>query len=367
VGRKDAYSREASGVTFMPRRFVITGGGGFVGKALGKALVDRGDQVLSLARSDYPELRELGIETRSVDISSDPKGWLEALTGADGVFHTAAKVDMWGDYQDFLRTNVIGTHNVILACKAAGVRNLAFTSSPSVIHDGKDLKGIDESYPYPKHYDAFYPETKALAEQEVLSANDGIALRTVSLRPHLIWGPGDTNLIPTILERARAGRLTRIGAGDNLIDLTYIDDCVSAHILAMDALISENSRVFGKAYFISQGEPVLMWGWIDDLLARYDLPKVSRSIPKGLAYSIAVVMEGMAKGLRCLGIRYTPLLTRFLVSEMATHHYFSIDAARADFGFNPAWSVERGLASLGSDVGIPQHTDSIVVSATCVP
>jgi nucleoside-diphosphate-sugar epimerase len=135
----------------------------------------------------------------------------------------------------------------------------------------------------------------------------------------------------------------------------------------MDALISENSRVFGKAYFISQGEPVSMWGWIDDLLARYDLPKVSRSIPKGLAYSIAVVMEGMAKGLRCLGIRYTPLLTRFLVSEMATHHYFSIDAARADFGFNPAWSVERGLASLGSDVGIPQHTDSIVVNATCVP
>lgn len=331
----------------MPRRFVITGGGGFVGKALGKALVGRGDQVLSLARSDYPELRELGIETRSVDISSDPKGWAEAFVGADGVFHTAAKVDMWGDYQDFFRTNVTGTSNVILACREFGVRNLVFTSSPSVIHDGRDLKGVDESYPYPEHYDAFYPETKALAEQEVISANDGVTLRAVSLRPHLIWGPGDTNLIPTILERARAGRLTRIGSGQNLIDLTYIDDCVSAHILAMDALIAGNSRVFGKAYFISQGEPVSMWGWIDDLLARYDLPKVSRAIPKGLAHSLALVMEGVAKGLRCVGIRYTPLLTRFLVSEMATDHYFSIAAAKADFGFNPAWSVRRGLAEIG--------------------
>lgn len=327
----------------MPKRYVITGGGGFVGKALAKALVQRGDFVVSLSRGDYPDLRALGVETHAVDISSDPAVWGATLTGADGVFHTAAKVDMWGDYAEFFRTNVIGTRNVIRACRDARVRNLVYTSSPSVIHDGSDLTGVDESYPYPRHFDAYYPQTKAIAEQEVVAANDGILLKTVALRPHLIWGPGDTNLIPTILERARAGRLTRIGDGSNVIDLTYIDDCVSAHIAAMDALTSENTAAFGKVYFISQGDPVPMWGWIDSVLERNGLPVVSRSIPKAIAHGIACVMEGVARTLRCIGIRYTPLLTRFLVSEMATDHYFSIDAARRDLGYQPSCSVAQAL------------------------
>jgi len=327
----------------MTKRYIITGGGGFVGKALGKALLQRGCAVHSLARGNYPELRQLGIETHLVDISSDPAAWVDILRGADGVFHTAAKVDMWGDYDEFFRTNVQGTRNILWACREAGVRNLVFTSSPSVIHDGTDLKGIDESYPYPKHFDAFYPATKAAAEREVLAANDGDSLRTVSLRPHLIWGPNDTNLIPTILERARAGRLTRIGDGTNLIDLTFIDDCVAAHLAAMDSLERNHSQVFGKVYFISQGEPVSMWGWIDEVLVRNGLPVVSRSIPKALAHGIAVVMEAVARALRCIGLRSTPLLTRFLVSEMATHHYFSIEAARRDLGYKPSISIAEAL------------------------
>jgi nucleoside-diphosphate-sugar epimerase len=218
-----------------------------------------------------------------------------------------------------------------------------YTSSPSVIHDGKSLEGIDESYPYPRHHHAFYPETKAIAEREVLAACDAASLCTVALRPHLIWGPGDTNLVPTILERARAGRLTRIGDGSNLIDLTYIDDCVSAHILAMEALQAEGVRCLGKAYFISQGEPVNMWKWIDEVLVRNDLPPVSRSIPVGLAHGLAYVMEGLARTLNFVGIEYTPLLTRFLVSEMATHHYFSIAAARRDLGYEPSCSIAEAL------------------------
>jgi nucleoside-diphosphate-sugar epimerase len=336
------------------KRYVITGGGGFVGKALGKALRSRGHEVISVSRGDYPELRSLGIETKSIDISSDPVNWREIFKDADGVFHTAAKVDMWGDYNAFFKTNVVGTRNLIQVCREFGIRYFVYTSSPSVIHDGSDLEGIDESYPYPKHFDACYPETKAAAEQEVLAANNGDTLRTVSLRPHLIWGPEDTNLVPTILERARAGKLTRIGSGQNLIDLTFIDDCVSAHILAMEALERDDSPAHGKIYFISQGEPVNMWGWIDQVLLRNGLPKVRKSISKGTALFIARAMERVSKVLSKVGINYTPLLTEFLVSEMATHHYFSIDAARRDLWYQPSCSIEEGLRRTFTS---PSHPD----------
>ena len=325
------------------KRYVITGGGGFVGKALGKALRAEGHSVLALARSAYPELATYGIESARVDISSDPKMWQSLCEGADGVFHIAAKVDMWGAYDDFFNVNVVGTRNVIAACLAAGVRNLVFTSSPSVIHNGSNLHGVDESYPYPKHFDAFYPQTKAQAEQEVLAANNGETLRTISLRPHLIWGPEDTNLIPTILERARAGRLTRIGRGENLVDVTFIDDCVQAHIMAMRALESDNKQAQGRAYFITQGEPVRMWAWIDEVLQAHALPPVSKSIPTNLAMGLAYVMEMISKALLVCGINKPPLLTRFLVSEMATDHYFSIEAAARDLGYAPRHTMKEAM------------------------
>jgi nucleoside-diphosphate-sugar epimerase len=326
------------------RRYVITGGGGFVGKALGKALRAQGHQVVSLSRGNYPELAVLGIETHTVDISSDPAQWQDLFRGADGVFHTAAKVDMWGAYKDFFATNVVGTRNIIQACRAQGVKNLVFTSSPSVVHNGLDLEGVDESYPYPSHFDAFYPQTKAQAEQEVLAASNSTTLKTVALRPHLIWGPNDTNLIPAILERARAGRLTRIGAGKNLIDVTFIDDCVAAHLRAMQALEEGRSAVYGKAYFITQGDPVNMWQWIDQVLAAHGLAPVSRAISRPLATILAVLMESVARVLSWCGVQITPLLTRFLVSEMSTHHYFSIAAARRDLGYAPTHTVAERMA-----------------------
>ncbi len=325
------------------KRYVITGGGGFVGKALGKMLRAEGHAVLAIARSAYPELAAFGIESARVDISSDPRRWQSLLEGADGVFHTAAKVDMWGGYEEFFNVNVVGTRNIIAACKASGVENLVFTSSPSVIHDGSDLRGVDESYPYPRHFDAFYPQTKAQAEQEVLAANNGETLRTISLRPHLIWGPEDTNLIPTILERARAGRLTRIGRGENQVDVTFIDDCVHAHILAMKALEENNQRAQGRAYFITQGEPVKMWQWIDQVLEAHGLSPVSKSIPTKLAMVIAYTMETVSKVLAVCGLNKPPLLTRFLVSEMATDHYFSIEAAARDFGYAPCYTMKEAM------------------------
>lgn len=327
----------------MAKRYLVTGGGGFVGKALCKELKRQGHEVLSLSRGNYPDLEAAGISTKQVDIGSDVDRWVGLFEGIDGVFHTAAKVDMWGEYESFYATNVLGTRNVLAACRRAGVKNLVFTSSPSVIHTGSDLINADESLPYPNHHHALYPQTKAQAEQEVLGADHPGVLRTVALRPHLIWGPNDTNLIPTIVERAKVGRLTRIGSGENLVDLTFVDDCVHAHILAMKALENAPEVVGGKAYFISQGDPVKMWAWIDDVLAAHGLPPVKKAFSIKVAYRLASIMEVIAKALSVVGVRMKPLLTRFLVSEMSTHHYFNIDRAKRDFGYRPSCSIAEAM------------------------
>ena len=319
-------------------RAVVTGGGGFVGKALCAALRKRGFSVLSLARGRYPELQSLGVETAQIDISTELHRLTHQCSGTDAVFHVASKVDMWGPYEDFYRTNVLGTQNVIAACRAAAVPKLIYTSSPSVVSHDEDLQGADESVPYPTRYMAYYPETKAIAERAVLAAN-GVGLATVALRPHLIWGPGDTNLIPTILERARAGRLVRVGDGTNLVDVTYIADCVEAHLAALDAL--DRSPVCrGKAYFISQGEPVNMWSWIDQILDRSGIPRVSRAVPVPLARALAYLCEIACRGAPFLG---EPLLTRFLVSQMSRSHYYNINAARQELGFSPRYTVADGM------------------------
>jgi nucleoside-diphosphate-sugar epimerase len=223
---------------------------------------------------------------------------------------------------------------VLAACRDAGVGRLVFTSSPSVIAADHDLRGVDETQPYPRTYRALYPETKAAAERAVLAAH-GTDLRTIALRPHLIFGPGDTNLVPTILTRARAGRLVRVGAGKNLVDLTFIDDCVAAHLRAAEALATRPSAG-GRAYFISQGTPVPLWEWIDRVLALHGLPPVRRRLPLATAVTLATVAETAWKG---LGLRSDPPLTRFLAEEMATDHWFDITAARRELGYEPSCTV----------------------------
>lgn len=322
----------------MPQRFVISGGGGFVGKALAVRLHHAGHHIVTLARSDYPELRAAGIEHHQVDITSNPESWGHLCAGADGFFHIAAKVDMWGRYEDFFRSNVEGTRHVIAVCRAQKIERLVFTSSPSVVADGTDLLGVDESYPYPRHHEAYYPETKAIAEREVLALTD---IKALALRPHLIWGPGDTNLLPTIIERAKAGRLVQIGDGKNRVDVTFIDDCVDAHICAMTAL-ERNSAARGRAYFISQGEPVELWRWVNEVLEAQGLPPVKKRITRWVATVVAGVAEAIAR-LDPKGRE--PFLSKFLASEMATSHYFDISAARRELGYSPRFSIAQGMAA----------------------
>lgn len=322
-------------------RAVVTGGGGFVGRALIERLLAKGYQIKSISRGSYPFLAEIGVESVQLDLSQGGEALDRALRGADVVFHVAAKVDMWGSYEDFYRVNVVGTQNVIRSCQSEGVKRLIYTSSPSVVAGdaGEDLCGVNENRDYPPKHLAFYPKTKALAEQAVLAANGVDGLATLSLRPHLIWGPGDVNLIPTVIERARAGKLLRIGDGENLSDFTYIDECVDAHLCALEAL-DANPDSRGKAYFISQGDPVKLWWWVDQILVRAGLPRVSRSLPYPLADLIARVAEFFARALRS---KREPLLTRFLVKEMATSHYFDISRARSLLGYSPRFTTAQRL------------------------
>jgi nucleoside-diphosphate-sugar epimerase len=321
-------------------RVLVTGGGGFLGSALARRLAARGDEVHSFSRGRYPELEAVGVHCHQGDIT-DTAALRNAARDCDVICHVAAKPGIWGSYQSFFDTNVLGTRNVLAICRDLGIRRLVHTSSPSVVFDGKNMEGVDESVPYPDHFEAAYPKTKAIAEREVLAANDK-NLATVALRPHLIWGPGDNHLIPRLLARAKAGALRRIGTGNPKVDSVFIDNAADAHILAVDR-IHPGSPIAGKAYFITQDEPMPIWDLINAILGTADLPPVHRSIPTGAAVAIGAVLEGVHRLLPMLG---EPRMTRFLARELSTAHWFDISAAKRDLGYVPQISIEEGLARL---------------------
>jgi nucleoside-diphosphate-sugar epimerase len=296
--------------------------------------------VRSFSRSDYPALAALGVEQVRGDLG-DQAAVSAAAKGCDICFHVAAKAGIWGRYSDFYRANVTGTLNVLEACRANGIARLVYTSSPSVVFDGSDVEGGDESIPYPASYEAHYPETKALAEQLVLAANSP-ELASVALRPHLIWGPGDNHLVPRILARACAGRLRRIGVRPNLVDTVYVDNAARAHLQAADRL-SAGSAPAGRAYFISNGEPIPLWEMVNRILAAAGIPPVSRSISPKMAYTVGCICEGLWSLLRLPG---EPPMTRFVAHELSSAHWFDISAARRDLGYRPEVSIDEGLLRL---------------------
>jgi len=332
-------------------RMLVTGGSGFVGSALCRRLHALGHDVIALARRPSPLLAAAGIRTVIHDLAAPAaeSSLAGIFTGVGCVFHTAAHVKMWGPKGAFRAGNIVATDHVIAACREAGVPRLVFTSSPSVVATPAGLRGVDESQPYPAHFEAFYPETKAAAEQAVLAAHSA-ELRTIALRPHLIFGPGDTNLVPTILARARAGRLVQVGDGSNLVDLTFIDDCVEAHVRAAVAL-DERPAAGGRAYFISQGTPVPLWGWIARVLELHSVAPVRRKISARLARVLATVAETTWRTGR---FKSDPPLTRFLAEEMATDHYFDLSAARRELGYAPSLTVwEATERSFGGPAAPP--------------
>lgn len=323
-------------------KVLVTGGSGFLGKALCRALLAQGDDVTSLQRHHSAELEGIGV--RQVLGALDDAGKVsQALNGVDAVIHNAAMASGWGAWEDYYRTNVAGTECLLKACRASNIRRFVYTSTPSVVHAGRHAVagGNESNTPYGRHFSAHYPHTKMLAERAVLAANDP-ALATVALRPRLIWGPGDTQLLPRLVERAKAGRLRFIGDGNNRMDCTYIDNVVDAHLLAL-ARIEPGAACAGRAYFISNGEPWPIRDIVNGLLAAADAPLVEKTLPFPVAYAIGVVCEGIWRIGRLNG---EPPMTRFLAEQLSTEHWYDCSQAQRDFGYTPAISMDEGLRRL---------------------
>jgi len=324
-------------------KVLVTGGGGFLGSAICRQLLARGDEVIAYQRSAADELKKTGITIVQGDITD--AGCLEkASSGVDAIIHTAAKAGLSVSYDDFFGPNVTGTENVLKACRSNNIRKLVFTSSPSVTHSDGDIEGGDETLPYPKTYNSPYPKTKAISEQQVIAANCP-ELHTVSLRPHLIWGPGDSHLLPKLLEKAKHGKL-KLPGPEKLIDTVYIDNAARAHLLALDKLETHAETVGGKAYFISNDEPVPQSRIISGLLKAAGVSVEIQAISPRIAITAGSILE---TGWKLLGLKSDPPLTRWSAEHLSTAHWYDISAAKRDLGYTAEISIEEGLKKLASE------------------
>jgi len=325
-------------------KILVTGGGGFLGQALCRGLVARGQAVISFNRGHYAVLDALGVRQRQGDLV-DRDAVIAAAQGCDAIFHNAAKAGAWGSYDSYHRSNVIGTDHVIAACRTHAIDRLVYTSTPSVTHRATHpvAGGTADNVPYGDHFKAHYATTKTIAEKAVLAANDA-GLATIALRPRLIWGPGDQQLLPRLVQRARAGRLRLVGSGDNLIDTTYIDNAAQAHFDAFEQL-APGAACAGHAYFISNGEPRPAREIINALLQAAGAPPVTKTLPFPVAYAIGAVCEVAWTLLPLAG---EPPLTRFLAEQLATTHWYDMAPATRDFGYVPRVTIAEGLHRLAS-------------------
>lgn len=328
-------------------KILVTGGGGFLGQALCRGLVARGHQVISFNRGHYPVLAELGVGQVQGDLA-DAHALTHAADGVDAIFHNAAKAGAWGSYVSYHSANVVGTQNVLDACRTHGIHKLVYTSTPSVTHRATHPVegGTADNVPYGENFQAPYAETKTIAEKVVLAANDA-SLATIALRPRLIWGPGDQQILPRLVERAKAGRLRIVGDGLNRVDTTYIDNAAQAHFDAFDHL-AVGAACAGRAYFISNGEPKPMGELLNALLDAAGAPRVDKHLSFKAAYRIGSACEVLWK---ILPLKGEPPMTRFLAEQLSTAHWYDMAPATRDFGYRPVVGFDEGIARLKRSLG----------------
>jgi len=319
---------------------LVTGGGGFLGGAIVRALLERGDTVNTIQRGDYPFLKQLGALSFQGDLTQ-LDDVIKASNECNIVFHVAAKAGVWGDFDDYYQSNVVATKNVLEACRINKIKYLVYTSTPSVVFNGKDEEGINESEPYVKEFYNAYQETKTQAEKLVIESNSD-ELKTVALRPHLIWGPNDPHLVPRIVNRAKSGRLKLIRNKVNKVDSCYIVNAVQAHLLAADCL-QDSNKCAGKVYFISNDEPIDMVDLINKILNAAKLPAVNKTLPVSVAYAVGYILE---KAYKLLNIKNEPIMTRFVAKQLSTSHWFDLRAAKQDLGYCPNISIDEGMRRL---------------------
>lgn len=319
------------------KKAIVTGGGGFVGKAIVRQLIDRKIDTAVVGRHRYPEIENLGAQCFVGDIRN-PHFLASVFKGFDTVFHVAAKAGIWGDEKEYVAINLKGSENVLAACRENNIPRLIYTSTPSVVFNHNSLENIDEKAPYADRFLCHYAASKVMAEKRVLAANCN-DLMTTAIRPHLVWGPGDNHLIPRIIERGLKGQLRIIGNGRNRVDISYIDNVADAHLLAADNLETTASAA-GHAYFISQGHSVNLWTWINDLFSRLSIPPVRKQISFRKAYLAGAFLEIIYTLFR---IRQEPRMTRFLAEQLAKSHWFSIQKAHDELGYSPKVTTEEGM------------------------
>jgi len=326
-------------------KVLVTGGGGFLGSVVCHRLSALGHRVVALQRSPAPHLDLPGLVALSGDVTQ-PGDLLEAARGCDAVVHTAGKAGVWGDAEEYHRVNVDGTDNVIEACRAAGIRYLVHTSSPSIVHAGGDIAGGDESLPIADRFTAPYPASKAAAERLVIAAN-GADLHTTALRPHLIWGPGDPHILPRLAAKARGGTLALPGP-DKRVDTIYVENAAQAHVMALQELLG-SARCAGKAYFVTNNEPLPQGEIMRRLLAAIGIEVRIRAVPVSAAMAAGFLCEFAWRVLR---LRSEPPITRFAVEQLATEHWFDTRAAERDFGYRPTITIAEGLERLRSGFSV---------------
>lgn len=327
-------------------KIFITGGGGFLAQYIIQQLIEARHEITTYQRGEYESLKELGVKSIQGNLT-DAELLTQTMQSHDAVFHVAAKAGVWGDYKDYYEANVVGTNNVIEACKKNNIQYLVYTSTPSVVFNGEDEEGINESEPYAEKIYNAYQGTKIVAEKLILDANTE-TLKTVSLRPHLIWGVGDPHLIPRVIQRAKANKLKLVKTENKNIDACYVENAATAHVQALNELVGE-AKCAGKAYFISNNEPMSISELINKILAAADLPPVKRYVPPKVAYIIGSVLENVYKLFR---IKQEPLMTKYVAKQLSVSHWYDLSAAKNDFGYEANITTEQGMKKLSESLKV---------------
>lgn len=333
----------------MGRKVLITGGQGFVGRALVAGFAERGDAVICVDILDAAfrdDVKFVQLDLRDRDAVT------AACQGVDSIIHNASlvhtkhnrEVDVWA-------VNLGGTENILAACKQHAIPRLVYISSASAVYEGRDVINGDESLPYSNISQAPYADSKIAAEKKVLAFSGTGATQTCAIRPHVIFGAGDNRFIPAIIDKARQGKLSRaVGNRDKLSDFTYIDNLVDA-VLAAEAKLEADSPVCGQAYFITNGEPMAFFDFVEKFIVEMGYPPIKGKVPYWLAYSVAAIAEGIDT-LKGGTLNAENGLTRFAVRYMVTHHYFNIAKAQRDLGWEPKVSLEEGIQRTVQALGL---------------
>lgn len=330
----------ASGREFRIVRVLVTGCSSLIGVGVAAVLAARGDEVVAFQRSWSDDLATLGVEQRLGDIRN-PETVADAAEGCDAVVHLAAKVGVVGSWEDYRAINVDGTGNVLAALGVHEIQRLVYVSSPSVSHGGEPIVGGGADAPVLGRTHAWYPESKAIAEVMALAAaSDSVGV--VAIRPHLVWGPGDTQLVGRIVERAATGRLVLVSGGRALVDTTYVDNAASALVAALDA-VHPGAVCSGRAYVVSNGEPRTIHELVEGICRAAGVEFAPRNVSLRVGRVVGALVERAWPLLRRSG---EPPLTEFLAEQLGTAHWFDPRPVRDDLGWVPHVSVDEGLRRL---------------------